>query len=119
MRFHRGTLFTQLKKTLEADFATSVGEETDISLPTSFELAQNYPNPFNPSTRIDLKLARAAQWRIDIYNLSGRRIETFSGFSHAGIVRVDWNASDFASGVYLYKATSAGFTMSRKMVLLK
>ncbi|MCH9031707.1 MAG: T9SS type A sorting domain-containing protein [candidate division Zixibacteria bacterium] len=107
------------QKTVSADFTTSVGEETENPLPTSFELSQNYPNPFNPSTRIDLKLAQAAEWRIDIYNLSGRRVETFSGFSFAEIVSVEWNASEFASGVYFYKATSGGIAMSRKMVLLK
>ena len=107
------------QKTVSADFATSVGEQTANPLPASFELSQNYPNPFNPSTRIDMKLAEAARWRIDIYDLSGRRVETFSGYSSAGIVSVEWNARDLPSGVYFYKARAGSFKSSKKMLLLK
>ena len=36
-----------------------------------------------------------------------------------GIYTVDFNASDFASGIYFYKIQSGTFTDVKKMVLLK
>jgi len=39
-------------------------------------LLQSYPNPFNPETWIPYELAQEADVRIDIYNASGRLIQT-------------------------------------------
>ena len=33
--------------------------------------------------------------------------------------KIDWDASNYASGVYLYKLTAGNFTDTKKMVLLK
>ena len=102
---------------VEAVFNTTV--EKTVVLPTKFSLGQNYPNPFNPSTSIELALPVASHYVLDIYNIAGQKVETFSGYSEAGIVNVIWEASDAASGVYFYKVNAGTFEATKKMVLLK
>lgn len=95
-------------------------------IPTQFALGQNYPNPFNPTTNIDLSLPVACEWRVDVYNITGQVVRTFSGNSGPGIVTVTWDGTDsnnssVASGIYFYKAVANGgqLAQTRKMVLMK
>ena len=98
----------------------NVAEKTETSvLPEVFSLNQNYPNPFNPSTKISLSLPEAANWEITIYNIQGQKVSAYSGFSDPGVVTIEWDGSDYASGMYFYKATAGEFSATRKMVLLK
>jgi len=87
--------------------------------PNDFTLSQNYPNPFNPITTISFALPIATDYELVIYNVMGQEIVVFTGHSEPGIVKVDWDASVYASGVYLYKLTAGNFTDTKKMVLLK
>lgn len=91
----------------------------DGPLPMQFELYQNYPNPFNPLTTIEMNLPVASHWNITIFNITGQRVAEFDGYDNAGKVSVIWDASRHASGIYLYKASAAGVSATRKMVLLK
>jgi hypothetical protein len=38
---------------------------------------------------------------------------------NAGNYSVEWNASNFASGIYLYSLKSSNFTETKKMLLVK
>ncbi|MBD3218829.1 MAG: T9SS type A sorting domain-containing protein, partial [candidate division Zixibacteria bacterium] len=89
------------------------------ALPTAFALLQNSPNPFNPSTEISLDLPEASNWSIDIYNVQGQLVKSFSGYDNAGRVTVTWDAQGMASGIYFYRAKVGNFTDVRKMVLMK
>lgn len=91
----------------------------NFQLPTAYALNQNYPNPFNPVTTIELALPVASDWTVTIYNVSGQVVTEYTGHSEAGIVTVNWDASNLASGMYLYKATAGSFSATKKMVLLK
>lgn len=88
-------------------------------LPQAYELSQNYPNPFNPETDIQLSLPEASEWRIEIYNLNGRVVKTYSGFSDAGVVKVTFRADGLASGMYFYRAVAGDWSETKKMILLK
>ena len=88
-------------------------------LPKKFALSQNHPNPFNPTTTISLSLPVASEWSITIYNIRGQKVDEFHGESEPGVVTVEWDASKYASGVYLYKAVAGEFTATRKMALVK
>jgi hypothetical protein len=100
-----------------SDLAVNLREMS--SLPSDYELSQNFPNPFNPETEIQLSLPEASDWRIDIFNINGRLIETFSGYSEAGKVTVKFQADNLATGMYFYRATAGEFTDTKKMILLK
>jgi hypothetical protein len=88
-------------------------------LPTSFELVQNYPNPFNPTTTIEMALPAASDYRLTIFNVLGQVVDRYEGFAEAGYVVVNWDATNYSSGIYLYKMEAGTFEATRKMVLLK
>jgi parallel beta-helix repeat protein len=102
-----------------ATFATTVVKGTNPAVPTDFALSQNYPNPFNPMTSIELSLPMACDYRLDIFNVVGQKVKSFSGFSEAGIVTINWDASEYTSGVYFYRMNAGSFTTTKKMVLVK
>ena len=94
-------------------------QEQKVVIPSDYSLSQNYPNPFNPVTTIELALPTASDWTIAIFNVSGQKVAEYSGHSEAGIVTVNWDASNLASGLYFYKANAGNFSATKKMVLLK
>jgi hypothetical protein len=106
----------------------SAGTVTDAdppAMPRSFALHQNVPNPFNPTTRIRFDLPEAADVRLVIYDVSGRKIrELASGTMAAGAREVTWDGRDAggraaASGIYFYRLDAGRFTQTRKMILLR
>ncbi len=91
-------------------------------IPDHFSLSQNYPNPFNPSTKIRFEISgsSAAQTFISVYDILGREVATLVNEElKPGTYEVDWNASDFPSGVYFYKLETEYFTETKRMILLK
>ena len=55
-----------------------------------------------------------------VYDVLGRLTATlFDGTAPIGTHSVQFDASDYPSGVYIYQLETPGFTTSRKMVLLK
>jgi hypothetical protein len=93
-------------------------------LPTGYELAQNFPNPmtpFNPATWIQYTLERGSYTTLKVYDVLGRDVATLVNEYQAPGVKppVYFNASRFASGVYLYRLTSGEFSAVKKLVLLK
>jgi hypothetical protein len=102
----------------ESSFELAASGEP-LVIPNEFTLAQNYPNPFNPTTTIDLYMAEAGNYRIEIFNVAGQMVKVFSGYSQPGKVSVQWDASNVGSGVYLYRAVSGTNSQTKKMILLK
>ncbi len=96
-----------------------VPDSCDIELPQSFSLSQNYPNPFNPTTSILFELPKRTEYKFEIFNLVGQKIYEKNETADAGQYSIVWDASEFASGVYLYKLTSDSYSESKKMLLLK
>ncbi len=89
-----------------------------------FELLANVPNPFNAHTDIRFDLAAAGSYELVIYDVSGRRVTTFSGIGSSGLNMVSWDGRDDAganvsSGVYYYRLQTEDGSASRKMVLVK
>jgi hypothetical protein len=88
--------------------------------PTTFLSAQNYPNPFNPSTTIRYELPAESQVAITILNILGQEVATLvNEVQKAGSRSVEWNASNFASGVYYYRVQAGDGFSVKKMLLLK
>jgi predicted acyl esterase len=88
--------------------------------PTQFSLRQNYPNPFNPTTRIEYNLANASVVELKVYDITGREVETLvNEFQDAGTHSIQFNAVNFASGIYFYKIKAGNFQDVKRMVLIK
>jgi endonuclease/exonuclease/phosphatase family metal-dependent hydrolase len=106
-----------------ADFDLSIsGIESDIDnkLPSKFTLNQNYPNPFNPTTKINYELPITNYIDLSIYNTLGQKVATLvSENQSAGSYGVQWDASDFSSGVYLYILRVGSEQVVKKMVLIR
>jgi len=87
-------------------------------MPTQFAV-KSYPNPFNPTATIEMSLPSASDWTITVFNVVGQRVADFNGHSDAGTVKVQWDASNEASGIYFYKVDAGKTSVTKKMVLLK
>ena len=98
------------------------------SVPTEYRLEQNYPNPFNPSTKIRYSIPnvtlRQAQGdnmtTLKVYDILGNEVATLvNEQKEAGYYEVEFSASSFASGVYIYRLQSGSFVSTKKMMVLK
>ncbi|MCE1164520.1 MAG: T9SS type A sorting domain-containing protein [Bacteroidetes bacterium] len=100
---------------------TSLGAESNLNLiPTKYELTQNYPNPFNPTTKINFAIPKQGLVTMKIYDVLGREVKTLvNEVKQAGNYTVDFNAAEFASGVYFYKLQSGDFSDIKRMILVK
>jgi serine protease AprX len=95
-------------------------------------LHQNYPNPFSSKasfpaglipgsyTVISFDVPEVTHVLLKIYNILGQVVETvaddrFSAGSHSVI----WNASHYASGVYIYRLSTPSSSLTKKMVYIK
>ena len=89
-------------------------------IPGKYNLSQNYPNPFNPVTKIAYALPKSGLVSIKVYDILGREVALLiNEVKNAGNYSVDFNASNFTSGVYFYKLESNGFSDIKKMMLIK
>jgi hypothetical protein len=95
-------------------------EDDNKNIPTSFSLSQNYPNPFNASTTISYSLPQESAVTFDIFDISGRRVESMAlGKQLAGPHSFKWEAQALSSGVYFYRVTAGRFSEIRKCLLIK
>lgn len=105
---------------------TVIGIQQISSLvPDKYFINPNYPNPFNPETNIKFGLPALSKVKITVYDLLGKEVDVLmNGNLEAGEYNANWNASNFSSGIYIYKIEAADikgnhFTETRKMVLVK
>jgi hypothetical protein len=89
-------------------------------LPTEYKLHQNFPNPFNPVTNINFDIIKSGVVKITVYDLLGREVETLVNQDMSpGRYRLDFNAANYASGMYLYKIVTGSFSDVKKMLIIK
>lgn len=83
-------------------------------------LKQNYPNPFNPTTTITFNLPERSYVELNIYNVLGVKLATLvKGVKSAGSYSVQFNASNYPSGIYVYELQTANYKQTKKMIYLK
>lgn len=101
-------------------FEYSKEVEVEVLGPVEYSLDQNYPNPFNPSTSIKYSVAKDGFVTLDVFNLLGEKVATLINSNvKAGRYELTFDASQLASGIYVYKINAGDFTSSKKMILLK
>ncbi|MGH2574926.1 MAG: T9SS type A sorting domain-containing protein [Ignavibacteria bacterium] len=98
-------------------------------IPNNFFLYQNFPNPFNPNTKIKfdiasyippLKGARGMIVRLNIFDILGREVVMLVNESlKPGTYEVDFDGTNYPSGVYYYRLKAGEYLETRKMVLIK
>jgi hypothetical protein len=109
----------------EGEWSVNTFSDTSIEndlIPSEYTLVQNYPNPFNPTTQIRFALPESQQVTIRVYDVNGRMVselvnnQTYSAGNH----QVSFDGTGLSTGIYIYNlTTNSGFTMSRKLVLIK
>lgn len=102
------------------------GEELKEGDPIPFRLHQNYPNPFNPSTVIRFDIAAEMHVSIKVYTEDWLEVETLidktlkTGNFGIGVYSILFSpSSDLPSGEYYYTMEGMGYTIFRKMMLVK
>jgi len=102
-----------------------VAEQASSAIPNAVVLDQNYPNPFVLVTTIKFALPQKAQISIEIYDTTGRLVETLiKNRMNAGYHAIDWRPVYLPPGIYFYTIqthTGLGidyYTQTRKMILL-
>ncbi|MBN2237806.1 MAG: T9SS type A sorting domain-containing protein, partial [Bacteroidales bacterium] len=98
-----------------------------VQIPQEYNLYQNYPNPFNPTTTIKFDLPFTSIVKLNVYNILGQEIATLVESNlNAGYYNYKWDASKFASGVYIIRIDASpieksnkGFISAKKVMLLK
>jgi len=102
-------------------FGVALGvEKEDNLIPEAYSLSQNYPNPFNPSTSIKFSIPEASDVVLKVYDILGSEVAVLVNDKiEAGNYTVDFDASKFASGMYIYSIKAGEFSSSKKMMLLK
>lgn len=114
--------YTYRLKQIDYDGSFSYSNEvnTEVNLPLEYSLEQNYPNPFNPGTTIKYSIPADGHVKLSVYNLLGEEVANLvNSQQKAGRYEIDFNASNLASGVYVYRLESSNFISSKKLILMK
>lgn len=97
------------------------GRKVNHTIGTGEQIQTNsYPNPFNPTTNISFNLPAAGFVELNIYDLSGRKIESLLNKNLiSGQHIVKWDASKYSSGIYFYRLRAENQIVTKKLVLVK
>lgn len=106
----------------------AVGATTGVgNLPpiAGLMVLQNRPNPFTATSTFDIGLPSVSKVSLEVFDVAGRRVASRSlgskpaGWQSISIDAVGDDRRPLASGVYFYRITAAGQTLTRKMVIAR
>lgn len=98
----------------------ATANEPTVEVPATFELEPNYPNPFNPQTTLAFTLDRPGRARLTVHDMLGRVVATLLDEPRSvGRHEVRFDASGWASGVYVYRLDTDRGSLSRTMALVR
>ncbi len=112
-----GELATLLEGACDA-LATPSASDTPV-LPAALVLHQNVPNPFNPKTTLRFAAPAAGLARIDVMDVTGRRVAALVHEVEAGENQLQFTGDGLASGTYFYRVSLGVEAAVGKMTLLK
>ncbi|MDI6839999.1 MAG: T9SS type A sorting domain-containing protein [bacterium] len=112
-----------LSKTI---FVLKVGiEEVAASIPTTYSLSPGVPNPATGVVKISYAIPEKGKVKITVYDIVGKLVATVKdGIEEPGYKVALWDMSDangkkVQSGVYFYRLEAAGFSSTRKMLVIR
>ncbi len=86
----------------------------------SLALASAQPNPLSRSTSIAFSLPKSGNVDLVVFDISGRKVATLAqGTMSAGSHEVSWNGAKAPAGVYLYRLSFEGKTLTNRMVVVR
>jgi len=97
-------------------------------IPKEYKLFNNYPNPFNPVTKIKFDLPPVGAQYIEpvqliIYDVLGREVASLIPRGQQGLqpgtYEVEFDGTNYPSGIYFYILTTETYTNTKRMVLIK
>ena len=94
------------------------------ALPEKMDLLKTYPNPFNATVTLAVTLSAVSETQIELYDLGGRKLQTWRLAPGNGSREMAWNARDqtgaeLSSGIYLVHITQGGRTNTTRLALLR
>jgi formylglycine-generating enzyme required for sulfatase activity len=103
------------------NYSPSTGvNETNNSIPETFQLFQNYPNPFNPTTTIQFSVPQTSHILIKVNNTLGQEVARLvDDMKNSGTYSVTWDGSRVSSGIYFCTLSAGMHQSTMKMILLK
>jgi Secretion system C-terminal sorting domain len=114
-----GALSGMVYRRTLSEMITSVNMVSS-EIPVDFSMSQNYPNPFNPTTNVKIQMPKGGFVKLTVFDISGKEVKILvNEYLGAGTYKIDFDASQYSSGIYFYTMTTAGYSQTRKMVLIK
>lgn len=84
-----------------------------------YKLGQTYPNPMTSLSTLSFTMPNAGHVKIELMDQSGRATVVTSGFYPMGESTVQLDASELASGTYLYVLSTDEVRLSRQLTVVK
>ena len=79
-----------------------------------------YPNPFNPITTLSYTIPSDGIIQLSIYNLAGQQIDNLiHEYKNKGQYSINWNATNYPSGVYFAHMQIEHNVFTQKLILMK
>jgi hypothetical protein len=89
-------------------------------MPDEFNLSQNYPNPFNPRTVISCQWPVVSHVKLVVYDVLGRVVGVLiDGVREPGRYEIPFDATNLASGVYVYRINAGEYVETRRMIVVR
>lgn len=111
----RGNIKSTITPVISRKFDSEINKE-----PEGIIFANSFPNPFNPETTIQFKIAFAGLVEMEIYDITGRKIESLLRKNLTpGVHEVKWNASRVSSGTYFYTIKANNQIITKRLVVIK
>ena len=106
------------------DFNTIAGSAIvtaieDVDLPQGETALKTYPNPTSGLARVALATATPEVVRVEVYNTLGQRVAVLHDGMITGQVDLDLDASQFATGLYLVRATGETFSQTTRVTVAR
>jgi len=92
-------------------------ESRDESVPIRFEVRSAFPNPFAAHLAIEIAVPEQATVRVVVHDIVGRLVSVLhDSVTPAGMLTLNWNASDRPDGVYVLSAQYAESVLTKMVV---
>ncbi|MDR9419798.1 Ig-like domain-containing protein [Gracilimonas sp.] len=96
-------------------------EEHSNYLPDEININRNYPNPFNPTTTLSFSIPELNPVQVNVYNMLGQKVATLVDNKNmpAGSHQLTFDASGYASGLFIVEYRIGEESYTQKILLIK